>query len=101
MKTTHGIAWTPFYAPRLFYRDMVLPVDHRHTDQLRQRDLEIFTNNHGAFARRPIPREFAPGVMAGLDVDSYVVVTFRGDKWDRRLAAQRVTLPKSRRRVKG
>jgi hypothetical protein len=95
-----AISWTPFYAPRIFYRDLVLPVDHHHTDALRQRDLEIFTNNHGAFCRRAIPREFADEVMAGIGFDAYVVVSFSGDMWHRRLAAQRVTLTKSRRRVK-
>lgn len=99
--TTRAPAWLPFYAPRLFYRDLVLPVDHHHTDALRERDLEIFTANHGAFCRRSIPREFADAVMARLDAGAYVVVSFYGDKWRRRLAAQRVTVPKSRRRVKG
>jgi hypothetical protein len=100
VKTTNAIAWTPYYAPRLFYRDLVLPVDHRHTDALRQRDLEIFTANHGAFCRRVVPREFADEVTVRLSGDAYVVVSFSGDRWHRRLAAQRVTLPKSRRRVK-
>lgn len=100
MKTTTGISWTPYYAPRLFYRDLVLPVDHHHTDELRQRDLEIFIANHGAFCRRPIPREFADEVMAGVGPDAYVVVSFHHDKWNRQLAHQRVTLPKSRRQVK-
>ena len=94
------IAWTPYYAPRLFYRDLPLPVDPHHTDALRERDLELFIANRGPFCRRAIPREFAPEVMARLDAGAFVVVSFSGDKWHRRLAAQRVTLPKSRREGK-
>jgi tRNA (Thr-GGU) A37 N-methylase len=99
MKTTARDVprWLP-YVPRLYYRDAV-PVDPDHIDGLRERDLEQFVA-HGRFARHVIPREFTEAI-AGLDPDSYVVVSFAADRWHRQLATQHVTLPKSRRKGKG
>jgi hypothetical protein len=94
---TKAPAWLAYY-PGLYYRDLV-PVDSHHTDALRERDLQLFVE-HGPFCRRPIPHEFGTETMALLNPDSYVAVSFYGDKWRRQLAAQRVTVHKSRRQVK-
>ncbi len=77
-------ALTP-YIPRLVYRDLLLPVDRNHADELRARDLELFAK-HGMFFRRQLPGEFDTEVMARM---GYVVVDFSHGKWHRQLGKRR------------
>src|SRR5437762_2094640 len=76
--STNEPRWMP-YIPKLVYRDVV-PVDPPHAASLRARDLEVITT-FGDFVRRVIPIEFTPDVMAQLDDDSYVQVTFAAGRW--------------------
>jgi hypothetical protein len=75
------------YIPRLTYRDIALPVDPDHPDALRQRDLEIFTAQHGPFFRRQLPGEF--NTEAGWGYGHFVVVDFSDGKWHRQLGKRR------------
>ena len=81
MTDASGLGWMP-YIPKLLYRDLAPVADPYHADDLRRRDLEIFVA-HGTFCRRPIPNEFPRD--APLDDDTYVIVTFTGDVYRKRL----------------